>query len=99
MHWLSHWAGLDNGSGAVYLFYSGFAGFILSLSVVGGLVTLYRKHECHQNRCWRIGKHPAANGVLVLCRKHHPDPTMHEGNGGKLTAEVIAEMHKIAQRR
>lgn len=94
MHWLSHWAGLDNGSGALYLFYSGIASFILSLSVVGGLIGLWRKHECHQDGCWRIGKHPAADGALVLCRRHHPDI-----KGRRLTAEVIAEMHKIAQRK
>lgn len=91
MHWISHWTGLDNGSGAFYLFWSGFGSFLLSLSVLGGLIGVWRKHLCHQDRCWRFARHPIEiDGVgHALCRKHHP------GTGGRLTSERIVAAHRL----
>lgn len=67
MTWLGHVFGLDNASGPWYLAWSGFVG---DLSLLGAAVTLYRKHNCHQPRCWRIGRFP--DGEWHVCGRHHP---------------------------
>ena len=68
-HWLSHWLGLDNASGALYLFWSGFFADVPILAVS---ITLLRKHNCHERGCMRIGRYPHPESGFVLCRKHHP---------------------------
>ena len=71
IHELMLWAGLTNGSGPQYLFWSGIAGDIwLTVPFV-----LYRKHNCHVRRCWRIGKFPLSDTPYVVCGRHHPDVT------------------------
>jgi hypothetical protein len=71
MHWLAHVLGLDDASGGWYLWWSGFGGRI----VLGGgfLATYLRQHNCHESRCWRLGKHHIEGTPYVVCRKHHPD--------------------------
>ena len=27
------------------------------VAILGGVISLYRKHSCHTSGCWRIGKH------------------------------------------
>lgn len=77
MHWLSHALGLDNLSGPYYGFWSGSGSDITELALLGGLVNLARRHNCHQRRCMRVGHHPwkePQTGLThMLCRKHHPD--------------------------
>jgi len=72
MHWV-HWSGVDGG--AFYNFFSGIFGVLV---FGGGLVTTAyvtaRKHNCHQPRCWRIGRFPVDGTRLIACRKHHPSP-------------------------
>lgn len=90
MHWLSHWLGLDNASGALYLWWSGIVGDFSELAIVAGLVTIIRKHQCEVHRCLRIGKHRTDAGHSV-CRKHHPDD--------HLTADAVHTAHYRAGRR
>jgi hypothetical protein len=82
--WLLHWLGLDNASGPVYLFWSGFFGDVTILSIP---VTLLRKHNCEVKGCVRLGLHhwndPATNQDHHLCRTHHPL--------GHLTAAGVCE--------
>jgi hypothetical protein len=68
MHFISHWLGLDNASGAVYLFWSGFFG---DLALFGGAWAIYHKHNCHYPGCPRIGKH-VVDGT-PYCTRHHPE--------------------------
>lgn len=84
-HFLLHITGGDNGSGPFYLELSGFVGL---LGFVGAFITYYKKHNCHQHRCWRIGRHAVAGGSLITCKKHHPDHS-----GKKITAEHIMFHH------
>jgi hypothetical protein len=87
IHLLSHLLGLDNLSGPWYGFWSGFGSDIGELAIVGGLLAMVRRHNCHMHGCWRIGRHPTTvNGVqFVVCRRHHPQAP------DRLTAEHIAD--------
>ena len=33
------------------------------------MITLVRKHNCHERRCWRVGRH-AVDGT-PWCNRHH----------------------------
>jgi hypothetical protein len=70
--WLVHFTGLDYGApyGRVvpYNFWSGVGAYLTILGTVGAI---YRKHNCHRARCWRIGKH-VINGT-PWCNKHHEE--------------------------
>ena len=62
---IAHLLGLDNPSGAWYLFWSGFGGDIGELAIIG---IIWRRVNCHDRGCWRIGLHHKDN--LALCSKH-----------------------------
>jgi hypothetical protein len=64
---LLHVLGVDDVAGRWYAFWSG-AGS--DLGYLGIVYALWRKHNCHQRGCWRIGRHP--HGGFVLCARHHP---------------------------
>ncbi len=65
MSLIAHVLGLDNPSGAWYLFWSGFAGDIPELAIIG---LVWRRLNCHEHKCWRIGLHH--RGHEIVCRKH-----------------------------
>ncbi|WP_040829587.1 hypothetical protein [Nocardia jiangxiensis] len=73
MNWLTHIIGLDNPSGYWYLFWSGLGSDITEFAVIGALLGVLRKYNCHIHGCWRIGRHPVADTTYIVCRKHHPD--------------------------
>jgi hypothetical protein len=73
LHSLSHFFGLDNLSGAQYGFWSGIGSDIGEVAILGGIVGIYRKHNCHVKGCVRIAKHPVDGTPYVVCAKHHPD--------------------------
>lgn len=89
MHWLGHLLGLDNLSGPWYGFWSGFGSDLAEITLIGALLGLLRKNNCHVHGCWRIGRHPVEGTTYTVCRKHHPDPP--------LSAEHVAQRHRIAQ--
>lgn len=73
--WFAHILGLDNLSGPWYGFWSGVGGDLSLFTVAYALV---RRHNCHVQRCWRIGRHPVDGGYLV-CARHHPfGPPTHQ---------------------
>lgn len=80
MHLLIHLLGIDDVSGHAYAFWSGFGSDLGELAIVGGLLAMIRKHNCHVHRCWRIARHPVAGTEHIVCRKHHPKgaPTHHQ---------------------
>lgn len=73
LHWLAVHTGTVNEAGPFYGFWSGFGSDLGELAIIGGLAAVYRKHNCHVRRCWRLGRHPVAGTAFVTCRKHHPD--------------------------
>lgn len=86
---LLHIVGVDNVSGRWYGFWSGFGSDVTEFAVLGALVGVLRRHNCHVHHCWRIGKFPVDGTSYIVCRKHHPD--------GHITAERVAsaaEHHK-----
>ena len=86
MHWLLHVLGVDDVSGRWYGFWSGFGSDLGEVAIIGGLFTVYRRHNCEVHGCWRLGRHATAAGQHV-CRKHHPD--------GQLTAESVSAAHHL----
>jgi hypothetical protein len=73
LHWLAHFFGFDagQGNGAHYLFWSGAGSDLAYLALVWSVV---RHYNCHQPRCWRVGRLPVPGTSYVVCRKHHPSP-------------------------
>jgi hypothetical protein len=69
IRWLVWLLGIDNEAGRPYAFWSGFGGSIPDFLILGGLITMYRKHNCHDKGCWRIGKH-TVDGT-PWCSRHH----------------------------
>ncbi len=92
MHWLQLFFGFQNGDGnsSSYLFWSGFGSDLGELAIVAGLVSIYRKHNCHAKGCFRLGKFPVDGTPFITCRKHHPHID------AAPTAEQIAEAHAEA---
>ena len=93
MHWLIHAyfavTGADNEPGKAYGFWSGFGGSVPDVLIITGLGAWYWQHTCHQRRCWRVGRHPAAGGTFKLCRRHHPDLM-----GQRPTLELMHRLHR-----
>ena len=88
LNWFLHTFGIDNGSGAWYLFWSGIVG---DLALFGTLFVLLRRLNCHAAGCWRIGIHHVVGTPFVTCRRHHPVvPT------GRISADQIAQVHQGA---
>ena len=79
MGWLLRVLGIDDVSGPWYAFWSGFGSDLGELAIIGGMVTIARRHKCEVHRCWRIGRHQAPTGHKV-CRRHHPDDHLRPGD-------------------
>ena len=87
-HWFQVHTGIINESGPYYGFWSGFGSDITEFGVLGavgaGVYQLFKKYNCHEPACWRVGQHSAADGQFLLCYRHHPDY-----QGRKPTRELI----------
>ena len=57
--------------GTANLLWGGFLSCISEFTLVGGMIALYRKHNCHSGGCWRIGRH-VVDGT-PWCDHHHQD--------------------------
>lgn len=90
---VQHFFGLDSASGTAYLAWSGALSDLGELTLIGGLVAVYRKHNCATRWCFRFGRHDftdEASGLTHhLCRAHHP---AHPGR--PLTARHITLIHQ-----
>lgn len=83
--WAGHFFGVSDEGGPGYGFFSGVGSDIGEVAIIGGLVSIYRKHNCHVDGCWRVAKHPVEGTPYVVCKKHHPSvPDV-------VTAEHVAE--------
>jgi hypothetical protein len=92
-HWLAVHTGTVDESGPYYGFFSGFGSDLAEFGILGAIATAayqqFRKYNCHEPGCWRVGTHPAAGGQFVLCYRHHPDYA-----GKKPTHDLIERMHQ-----
>lgn len=92
LHWLAVHTGTVNEPGPYYAFFSGFGSDLGELSLLGGMIAVYRKHNCGTRWCPRLGRHDftdqATSLTHHLCRRHHP------GHPGRpLTARHITLIH------
>jgi hypothetical protein len=71
--WLAVHLGITNEAGSYYAFWSAPGSDISEVAILGGLYGMLRHLNCHAPRCWRLGKHPTADGTFKLCPKHHPE--------------------------
>jgi hypothetical protein len=69
LHWLAVHTGTVNEAGPYYGFWSGFGSDLGEVALVGAVLGGYKKHNCHQPRCWRIGRH-VVDGT-PWCNRHH----------------------------
>lgn len=88
IHGLAVFFGLNDGTGHGYLFWSGVGSDVGELAIIGGLVSIARRHNCHARRCWRIGRHPVDGTPYMTCHRHHPALTGRRSP----TAADIADM-------
>jgi hypothetical protein len=75
--WLVHFMGVDQGmkygQWNWYNFWSGFVSDIGQVAIVGGLIQIYRRHNCHITKCWRIGKYRVIGTPYLVCIIHRPE--------------------------
>lgn len=69
LHWLAVHTGTVNEAGPWYGFWSGFGSDIGEVALIGAVLGGYKKHNCHQHHCWRIGRH-VVDGT-PFCNRHH----------------------------
>lgn len=95
-HWLAYQTGSEDMPGVPphYNFWSGFGSDLEEITIVAGIVAVFKKHNCQIGWCWRIGHHrikdPDTGIEYMLCRAHHPD---HPGRS-PVTPEAITAIHK-----
>ena len=90
--WLANLTGADNTTGVWYGFWSGFGSDLGEIAILGALISLYRKHNCHVRHCWRIARHDVAGTQWKTCRKHHPHSYPRRSKPTR--AEIIADHEK-----
>ncbi len=72
-HWLLNFFGINNLAGYGYGFFSGIGSDLGEVAIIGAIIAVYRKHNCHVQGCWRISRHAVKGTPWVVCRKHHPE--------------------------
>jgi hypothetical protein len=85
---ISQLTGTSSSSSRAYNFWSGFGSDIAEVAILGGIIQMYRRHNCHVYRCWRISHHPIPGSPYVCCKKHHPEVP---SKAREITQEVIDE--------
>jgi hypothetical protein len=79
MDWIGHFFGLDNGSGAQYLFWSGIGSDLSEIAILFAIYTWIRRANCGVKGCFRIGLRKVPGTDHVVCHKHHPnEPPSHK---------------------
>jgi hypothetical protein len=70
----SRWPYFHPLGGIGYQFWSGIGSDVGQVTLIGAVIALWSKHNCHIHRCWRLGWHPSDKyGGHVVCRHHHED--------------------------
>lgn len=90
--WICHALGFDYGLPyghlGLYNMWSGFGSDVGEVVIIGGLASMFRKHNCHVHGCWRIARHPVEGTSYVVCRRHHP--------AGPPTHQDVVDAHAAA---
>lgn len=95
-HWLAYRTGSLNmpGSPPNYNFFSGSGSDLTEVTMIGAMLAVFKKHNCHARWCVRVGHHELEDkktGLKYnLCRRHHPE---HPGRRA-LTANHFIGIHK-----
>jgi hypothetical protein len=78
-HRIANWMGLTDPAGVFYSWWSGIASdageYVIAVSVTAGVIHAFRRHNCREHGCWRIGIHTwtdADGHPHPVCRVHHP---------------------------
>jgi hypothetical protein len=66
-------------TGNGYQFWSGIGSDAGELAILGGIIAIYRRHNCHIRRCWRLSWHVHPEHGHPVCRRHHPEGRGLEG--------------------
>jgi len=69
VNWLLHVLGADDTTGRWYAWWSGAGSDFGELTLIGLAYGAYRKHQCHNKGCWRIGRHQVDG--TPWCNQHH----------------------------
>lgn len=69
LNFLYHVLGIA-GTGPYYGFWSGFGSDVTEFAIVGALLGLVKKHQCHKSWCWRFGHYKEDEIGTLKCRKH-----------------------------
>ena len=69
--------------------YNFISGPLADVTLLGAAYAIFRRHNCHAKRCWRVGRHKVPGTDYIVCRKHHP----HESP----SAEQILAEHDAAK--
>jgi len=83
--WLAHALGLYEG-----MIYHAYSGIIPCLAVVSIVTGWWKKHTCHEAKCWRFGKHPVGGTPYKTCHKHHPGIPGNKVSSGDIQAAYDA---------
>lgn len=72
-------------TGNGYNFWSGIGSDFGEVTILGGIVMLYRQHECRLDGCHRPSFHVHPEHGALVCRKHfHETGIDHVGGGAPL---------------
>lgn len=94
LNFLVHWMGLDNGSGPIYLFWSGFGSIVVQPTMLVAILVYYRQHKCVT--CLRIAYHPVDGTIYKTCHRHAT--VEHHANLVQRHGEEHPEQHKFLRR-
>jgi hypothetical protein len=101
-YWFEIHTGIARGGpDPYYNAWSGVLSDISEIALIGavssGVVMGYKKINCSEPTCHRIGLHPTEGSVFHLCRHHHPD--LAHTKGRKFTLAEIHAHHHAARGR
>ena len=87
---LGHLVGADGHEW--YNFWSGLGADVGQVALFGAAIGIYRKHNCHVHRCWRIAKQQVEGTTWMVCHRHHP-----EGKPTEATMTALAAKRRAAE--
>lgn len=85
--WIERFTGASNTSGVAYGMWSGFGSDLTEFLMLGGIIQIFRAHNCHVRGCWRVGKYQL--GPYKVCKHHNPGIPK-----GDITYDHIVKEHK-----
>lgn len=94
--WFATHSGTYNESGPYYGFFSGIGSDLGEIVLIGGVIQLYRKHNCHVAKCPWIAHHKFTDVTegteYLLCKKHYRE--VHPEVPKLISLEHLLHVHK-----